>query len=214
MACRSMTVDLSLLRPRWKRQRVFGIDCSRSWRQADSMLIGRWTARSMRPPKRFVHSRPIPMSRQRRCASRSKRRRLVGRLAPVPPAMRCGSLGRPMRKPFYGLGWTPARGGLCRRARATCARRGTPSMLVPSSCRLGQSSIFWGRIAGAMFIGMNSRCAHHRPVRVVLGRRHVWLPVPDRSGGHEALKRLPWGLLWPTMFEQVLKRTAPDLELL
>jgi len=137
-----MTVDLSLLRPRWKRQRVFGIDCSRSWRQADSMLIGRWTARSMRPPKRFVHSRPIPMSRQRRCASRSKRRRLVGRLAPVPPAMRCGSLGRPMRKPFYGLGWTPARGGLCRRARATCARRGTPSMLVPSSCRLGKSSNF------------------------------------------------------------------------
>jgi hypothetical protein len=76
-----MTVDLSLLRPTWKRQRVFGIDCSRIRRQADSMLIGRWNARSMRPPKRFVHSRPISMSRQRRCASRSKRRRLVGRLA-------------------------------------------------------------------------------------------------------------------------------------
>jgi len=62
--------------------------------------------------------------------------------APVPPATRCGCLGRPMRKPFYGLGWTPARGGLCRRARATCARRGTPSMLVPSSCRFGKSSSF------------------------------------------------------------------------
>jgi hypothetical protein len=48
---------------------------------------------------------------------------------------------------------------------------------------------------------------------VVLGRRHVWLPVPDRSGGHGALKRSPWGLLWPTMFEPVPKRTAPDLEL-
>jgi hypothetical protein len=40
MACRSMAIDLSLLRPPWKRQRVFGIACSRSWRQADSMLIG------------------------------------------------------------------------------------------------------------------------------------------------------------------------------
>jgi hypothetical protein len=86
--------------------------------------------------------------------------------APVPPAMRCGSLGRPMRKPFYGLGWTPARGGLCRRARATCARRGTPSMLVPSSCRLGKSSIFLRRIVGVMFMRVNSKCAHQvRPPR-------------------------------------------------
>jgi hypothetical protein len=49
MACRSMTVDLSLLRPPWKRQRVFGIDCSRSWRQADSM---RGSIASFRPENR------------------------------------------------------------------------------------------------------------------------------------------------------------------
>jgi hypothetical protein len=136
MACRSITVDLSLLRPPWKRQRVFGIDCSRSWRQADSMLIGRWTARSMRPPPDFNESTTKVRIALETAAPCGEAR------APVPPAMRCGSLGRPMRKPFYGLGWTPARGGPCRRARATCARRGTPSMLVPSSCRLGKSSNF------------------------------------------------------------------------
>ena len=161
MACRSMTVDLSLLRPPWKRQRVFGIDCSRSWRQADSMLIGRWTARSMRPPKRFVHSRPISMSRQRRCASRSKRRRLVGRLArrclrrcdADLSEGRCESrstvwVGRP-----HGAGFV---GALVQHARD----EETPSMLVPSSCRLGRSSIFLWRIIGAMFMRVNSKCAH------------------------------------------------------
>src|SRR5436309_15796145 len=48
----------------------------------------------------------------------------------------------------------------CRRARATCARRGTPSMLVPSSCRLGKSSIFLRRIVGPMFMRVNSKCVH------------------------------------------------------
>ena len=56
MAYRSMTVDLSLLRPPWKRQRVFGIDCSRSWRQADSMLVG--ARRALNEAAEAFRSRP------------------------------------------------------------------------------------------------------------------------------------------------------------
>jgi hypothetical protein len=118
---RSMTVDLSVLRPPWKRQRVFGIDCSRSWRQADSMLIGRWTARSMRPPKRFVRL-------ARRCLQRCDADLSEGRCESRSTVW----VGRP-----HGAGSVGAL--------VQDARRGTPSMLVPSSCRLGKSSNFLKR---------------------------------------------------------------------
>jgi hypothetical protein len=59
--------------------------------------------------------------------------------APVPPAMRCGSLGRPMRKPFYGLGWTPARAGLCRRS---CNMRATRNAVHARPLKLPPRQIF------------------------------------------------------------------------
>ena len=168
---------LVALAPAVEEATVFGIDCSRSWRQADSMLIGRWTARSMRPPKRFVHSRPISMSRQRRCASRSKRRRLVGRLARR-CLRRCDadlSEGRCESRSTVWVG--RPQGGLCRRARATCARRGTPSMLVPQAAASANPRTFLRRMVGAMFMRVNSKCAHQ--VRPPSGRS--WLSATVSS---------------------------------
>jgi hypothetical protein len=172
-----MTVDLSRLRPPWKRQRVFGIDCSRSWRQADSMLIGRWTARSMRPPKRFVHSRPISMSRQQGCASRSKRSRAV----PHPTSRRIVA--------FLLLGYLGSCAGISADDRPTDGA--TPSMLVPSSCRLGKSSIFLGRIVSSMFMRVNSKCAHQvRP------------PLADLDGCRSPVA--------PTVVALIKKRNTPE----
>jgi hypothetical protein len=136
-----MTVDLSLLRPPWEeatgiRDRLLeelaasGLDADRA---LDRALNEAAEAFRSEPPDFNESTTKVRIALETAAPCWEAR-------APVPPAMRCESLGRPMRKPFDGLGWTPARGGLCRRARATCARRGTPSMLVPSSCRLGKSS--------------------------------------------------------------------------
>jgi len=124
MACRPMTVDLSLLRPPWKRQRVFGIDCSRSWRQADSMLIGRLD-RALNEAAEAFRSQPPDFNESTtkvRIALETAAPCWEAR-APVPPATRCGCLGRPMRKPFYGLG-LDARTGRALSARS-CNTRAT-----------------------------------------------------------------------------------------